>query len=315
MRFSKTTLGSIASLVSASSLFLCLSLAGCDAGFVGEGGAGGGSTTSLKAGSQASTGAFNGNGTGASTGSGPDDNCSESAKLIYLVSVDDELISFNPTVPGTAAYKLIGTLDCPAISSPQSMSVNRNGTAFVFYDEGALFQVSTTDASCQSTSYVHPVQSGFNQLGMGFTATTPDTEDETLFVVSPVFGLATVAFPSLAVSQLGVLQGSAAELTGGIDGKLFHFDAGNAQLNEVDRVAYTRQPVHAFSGLAGTQAWAFSRYAGKFYMFTSPGQPTPTRTTEYDPVTNVETVRDANIGYVIVGAGQSTCVPPPPPPQ
>jgi hypothetical protein len=33
------------------------------------------------------------------------------------------------------------------------------------------------------------------------------------------------------------------------------------------------------------------------------------RTTIYDPVTDTETDRDRNLGFVIVGAGQSTLVP------
>ncbi|NUO53985.1 MAG: hypothetical protein HOV80_34500 [Polyangiaceae bacterium] len=273
-----------------------------------EGGGGEGAGSAGPNGGSTATGFQNG-----STNTGTIDDCIAAAKLIYVVSVDYTLYSFDPDTPGIAAYKPVGPLSCPSAAAPQSMAVSRDGTAYVFYDSGELFQVSTADASCQATSYVHPVQQGFNQLGMGFTATAPDSTDEQLYIVSPAFGLATVAIPSFDVTQTGMLVG-AAELTGGPDAKLFHFAAGNAQLGEVGLTSgFGLMPIHTFNELAGTAAWAFSRYAGKFYMFTSPGAGIPSTTTEYDPAVDVSTVRDANIGFTIVGAGQSTCVPPPPP--
>lgn len=249
-------------------------------------------------------------GAGPSTGSGTETSCSDAAKLVYLVSVQNDLWSFDPERPGMEAYRRVGTLDCPSASTPQSMSVDRFGQAWVFYSDGNLFRVSTADASCQSTSYAHPVQGEFNQLGMGFTSTSPGIYQEALYVVSPDFGLATVAADTLAVTQLGALVG-AAELTGGIDARLFLFEAASATLGEIDTVALTSQPLHTFAGLSGTQAWAFSRYAGTFYMFTSPQAGVGSRTTAFDPVLGTESVRDADVGFTVVGAGQSICVPAP----
>jgi hypothetical protein len=293
----------------ASLLAVAVVVAGCGAGSEdGDGGAGGTEVGSGPGGTGSTGSGF----TGGSTGSGMADDCLAEAKLIYLVSVDYELYSFDPTIAGTAAYNLVGPLSCASGGAPQSMAVSRDGTAYVFYDTGELFRVSTTDASCQSTSYVHPVQQGFNQLGMGFTAASEGSKDEVLYIVSPAFGLATVAFPSFQVSQTGALVG-AAELTGGPDAKLFHFAAANAALGEIGLPSYSLSPMHVFSELSGTGAWAFSRYAGKFYLFTSPGDGFPSTTTEYDPVTDSSTTRDTSIGFTVVGAGQSTCVPPPPP--
>ena len=253
-----------------------------------------------------------GNGFGVGGGGGGTvDDCLENAKLIYVLDSDYALYSFDPNIPGTAAYKLVGPLACPsAAGGPQSMAVDRSGTAFVFYDSGQLFRVSTLDASCTATPYVHPVQSGFNQLGMGFTATVPDSPLETLYINSPDFGLATVDTSTYAVTQTGALAATA-ELTGGPDARLFRFQADIAKLDEVAIGAWTLTPIHTFNELFGTSAFAFSRYAGKFYMFTSDGL-SPTKTTEYDPSTDISVTRDANVGFTIVGAGQSTCVPPPP---
>jgi hypothetical protein len=282
---------------------------GCTAGNEDETGAGGASNEG---------GGPPGAGTGGDTfgvggggGGGPVDDCLENAKLIYVLDSNYALYSFDPNIPGTAAYKLVGPLSCPSqLGAPQSMAVDRSGTAFVFYDSGELFRVSTLDASCAATPYVHPIQGGFNQLGMGFTATVPDSPQETLYINSPNFGLATVDTATYAVTQTGALAATA-ELTGGPDARLFRFQADMAQLDEVGIGSWGLTPIHTFNELFGTSAFAFSRYAGRFYMFTSNGF-SPTTTTEYDPDTNIASTRDANVGFTIVGAGQSTCVPPPP---
>lgn len=229
-------------------------------------------------------------------------------KLVYLVSRDDELYSFNPRVPGRAAYRLVGKMDCKAAGRPQTMAVDRTGWAWVFFDTGQLFKVSIRDASCSSAlPYKHPTYN--RQLGMGFTAVAPGSPEERLFIMSPDHrvGLATIN-PGLDVSGSGKLAGGA-ELTGGGDGKLFHYAAWQQQLSEVDLSTYTLRPMHTFTTLSNVQAWAFARYAGRFYLFTSDLN-SNSKTTEFDPRTKAERLRDANIGFVVVGAGQSTLVPP-----
>ena len=118
----------------------------------------------------------------------------------------------------------------------------------MFYSDGQLFQVSTSDASCAPTSYQHPVQQPFNQLGMGFTATVPDSTNEVLYVISPNFGLSTIDIGTMAVTQTNALV-MAAELTGGIDAKLFMFAADTAGLAEIDLANLSQAPIHTFSEL------------------------------------------------------------------
>ncbi len=256
---------------------------------------------------------------GGSGAAGPGDDCAESAKVLYLVTEENLLYSFNPTISGMAAYDKIGTLTCESASTPQSMSVDRSGKAYVFYSAGHLYNVSTTDAHCTPTSYHHPTDNPqhFNQLGMGFTADAPDSQGQILYIHSPDFGLATVDLQSFVVNQLNVLKTDAAELTGGPDAKLFLFAADSAELSEIDRTNFQKTLLHTFN-MSGVMAWAFARYAGTFYMFTASGNPTwgtvnTTVTTAYDPVNDTDSVRDPDIGVTVVGAGQSTCVPPPPP--
>ena len=226
-------------------------------------------------------------------------------KLVYLVSNQNSLYSFSPKIPGKAAYRLVGKLDCKAFGTPQSMAVDRNGFAWVFYDSGQLFKVSIIDASCQSTNYKHPTPNGL--LGMGFTAVASGSAAERLYIISPDFGLANITMPDLSVVKLRTMH-TTSELTGGGDGKLFQFESLVRRLSEFDTSTFSSHPIHTFSTMSNISAFAFARYAGKFYMFTS-RELEWSQTTEYDPKTNTESVRDAAIGFVVVGAGQSTLVP------
>jgi hypothetical protein len=239
------------------------------------------------------------------------DDCAESAKLVYLVTQQDTLYSFDPRITGLGAYRLIGKLACETESTPQSMSVDRLGKAYVFYSSGHLYHVSTTTAQCTPTTYDHPVEpkKSFYQLGMGFTAVTPGANDQVLYIHSPDFGLATIDLQTLAVNQLNALPSRTMELTGGPDAVLFSFESSTAELSQIDRSSYQSQSLHRFN-LKSVAAFAFARYAGVFYVFTAPlsGR---TTTSTFDPQTNTESVRDPDIGFTVVGAGQSICVPPP----
>jgi hypothetical protein len=249
-------------------------------------------------------------GGGGTTTTAPDD-CADSAKVVYLVTQENYLYSFDPRLDGLSAYKRIGTLTCETASTPQSMSVDRLGKAYVFYSSGHLYYVSTTTAECTPTGYQHPVTptKSFNQLGMGFTAEALASNKQVLFIHSPDFGLATIDLLSLSVGKIGVLQTSVAELTGGPDALLFMYASNNSELSQIDRGTYQTTLIHKF-GMTGVSAFAFARYAGVFYIFTASGSRTVT--TMFDVQNNTESVRDPDIGVTVVGAGQSTCVPPPP---
>lgn len=225
--------------------------------------------------------------------------------LVYLVSEDRRLYSFDPRVPGREAYGLVGKLDCKSWGVPQSMAVDRHGIAWVFYGSGELFRVSVADASCTPTPYKHPP--GTTQLGMGFTSAANGSSDDVLYIMSPGFGLATIAFPSLEVSLTGKPRLSA-ELTGGGDARLFAFDAQIGEISEIDRRTLESRSLYRMKGAGYARAWAFSRYAGRFYVFTSQGG--HSKNTEIDVERGTEKVRDADVGFVVVGAGQSTLVPP-----
>ena len=125
-------------------------------------------------------------------------DCAEGTDLIYVVSQDTEsLYSFDPP---TLKFTDIGPLHCTTSASPFAMSVARDGTAWVLYDDGNIFHVSTKDASCTPTAYA-PGQNGFTVFGMGFSADAVGSSQESLFVCWTE-GLARIDTTSFALSPV-----------------------------------------------------------------------------------------------------------------
>ena len=122
-------------------------------------------------------------GFGAYLGGGP--TCATAATLVYVLSQENDLYSFNPP---SKTFTKIGTLDCVAPGlAPNSMAVSRDAVAWVNYaapddSSGAIFQVSTTDASCQPTQA--SLQPGWTRIGMGFSTDSDAGTSETLFVAA-----------------------------------------------------------------------------------------------------------------------------------
>src|SRR5262245_59491828 len=83
---------------------------------------------------------------------GDGDGCETAGNdLIYVVDNTYRLLQFDPNAVGGAVdpFTLIGDLDCPAgiswdggTATPFSMSVARDGFAWVLYNSGEIFKVS-----------------------------------------------------------------------------------------------------------------------------------------------------------------------------
>lgn len=240
------------------------------------------------------------------------------ATLVYVITTDNELFSFYPP---DASFRLIGRIACPAPSgtTPFSMAVDRNGVAYVTFNDGNLYRVSTLTAACTGTSFI-PNQQGFGTFGMGF-ATRELGPDETLFVAAdnqgtgPQRGLAAIdPLANFRLTPIGSFFPAIdrAELTGTGDGRLYAFYTKNRQtgsfIGEIEKtsgqvVGETRLPtVDQGSG------WAFAAWGGDFYLFTDPEQVGGSRVTRFRPSDNSTSII-ANLGTLVVGAGVSTCAP------
>jgi hypothetical protein len=232
-----------------------------------------------------------------------------------------DLFSF---APDAKVFTKIGHLTCPG-GRPNSMAVDRSGTAWVNYADGRLFKVSTTDATCEATPFV-PGQGGFVAFGMAFATNGATTNEETLYVSgvgesagSPSQGLATIDLKTFVLKPIGnfsgALSGKSSDLTGTGDGRLYGFFATDpfGTLAAIDTATGATSSNKTLDGVNTGSAWAFSFWGGDFWFYTSPSFSSS--------VTRLRTSGDGTLAVVvpdvgnmrIVGAGVSTCAPIAPP--
>ena len=237
------------------------------------------------------------------------------ATFIYVVTQQQELFSF---FPPTLTFKLVGNLVCPVTPgvTPFSMAVDRRGVAYVLYEDGHLYRVSTATGACTATSFAVG-QDGFQTFGMGFASDFGGAA-ERLYISDNNFdmtlrGLGFIDTTTFKVSFLGPYGADIqrSELTGTGDGRLFAFWPDNvsgngSHLTELNKasggvLAQTNLPVGDVN-----DAFAFAFWGGDFWIFTGTGGPSdvnrfrPTDGTTTTPTTHPST---------IVGAGVSTCAP------
>ncbi len=243
------------------------------------------------------------------------------ATLIYIITTENELFAFNPP---DGSFRLIGRIACPAPAgtTPFSMAVDRQGVAFVLFNDGALYRVSTLTANCTATSFVKD-QAGFGTFGMGY-ATDELGPSETLFVAADdqngrARGLGRIdTAGGFRLATVGDFRPTVerAELTGTGDGRLFAFYTASRTGRPADTLTYVGEinkrtaAVVAETALRTVeqgQGWAFAFWGGDFYLFTAPDGPA-SRVTRFRPSDTSVTIV-ANLGTTIVGAGVSTCAP------
>ena len=237
---------------------------------------------------------------------------------VYVVTDSGELYGYDPA---TNVYHPRGTLSCPANggATPFSMAVSRTGTAFVVYNDGSLFRVSTKNGSCSATPYLSG-KAGFTTFGMGFS-TIDQGPAETLYVAQTpeTFGasglseLGQIDTTTYALTKVANFMPSldGSELTGTGDGRLYGFaiESNDPNASRIVRIDKTNGKMLEQTSLANVQiagGWAFAFWGGDFWMFTAPNDvPLLQR---YSPSTGKTTKIGAPPGKV-VGAGVSTCAP------
>ena len=269
-------------------------------------------------------------------GGGGEESCGTAGNdLIYVVDRTYRLLSFDPRAldSGGEPFTLIGELDCPSgapwpdwggggQSTPFSMSVDRDGMAWVLYTSGEIFKVSIQDASCLDSGFQRG-QHEFELFGMGFVSDAEGSDQETLFIAGGPAAqdrtgdLGKVARGTMAVAMVGGLPDSEfpPELTGTGNGELYAYFPGQFE-SSVARLAKTsadmEQSWHMNPIGGEPRGWAFAHWGGKFYVFISTQQPfggIRSQVKVLDPATGEEVVAISSSPYVVVGAGVSTCAP------
>lgn len=249
--------------------------------------------------------------------------CSPEAKLIYLVDQNRTISSFDPDRIGTAHSPFVdlGYIGCSASpgAEPFSMAVDRTATAWVIYDSGELFTVNLKQfpLNCVKTGFAP--QKSIAKFGMGFSANSPGSKDETLFISGSDFSSSLYATkfgtlmtsPPYDMNVLGVLLG-APELTGTGDGELWSFSP-NVQIPTVARLSKDTGEIEAAyvlpSLMGSPRAWAFAFWGGDFYVFLERDLDSSTRVWKLNGTTGALSPAVPDTGRRIVGAGVSTCAP------
>lgn len=259
---------------------------------------------------------------GDGAGTPSNQNCSDAAEFVYVLSQSNVLQQFDPS---KKQFTSVGSLKCSTGSAePNSMAVNRDAKAWVNYvtsdfllgeTNGALYLVDTKDGSCVGPRIDLP--QGWFRVGMGFSTNEAGSEDETLYVVSILTGgLASINTQTGVLTELGTVGGTP-ELTGNAKADLFaFFPTSPAGLSQLDKQSGSKLSTKSLDGIGvgvgASSAWAFSFWGGRFYFYTSSGS--NSKVSEYDPETGtIDANFMADAGSLIIGAGVSTCAPIAPP--
>lgn len=247
----------------------------------------------------------------------------DNTKLIYLVSTNNDFLSFDPRKLPNDPFHLVGKLHCRAGGSPFSMSVDRNGVAWVLYGDGELFKVNITDAKCEPTKF-RAGSTGSLTFGMGFATDKPGGDSEKLYVADNDFTnqLSSIDMKDLSPHRVGTLSAVEAqnpELTGTSEARLFGFfpaEGAPSFVQEIDRA--TAQPMGkkfqlGSEPLGNVSAYAFAQWGGVFYIFTTITDPETfeenSMVRTIDRATGKYRTVMSQVRYRISGAGVSTCAP------
>lgn len=236
-------------------------------------------------------------------------------ELIYVVSSERRLLSFDPRkLPGDP-FREIGELTCDVRSSPFSMAVDRTGIAWVLYQTGMLYQVSLIDGHCFSQAS-RPTNAP-HTFGMGFVTDGPKATTEKLYVAADAETRAfatvdTARFPT-AWNQIGTIRANQErnpELTGTAEGRLYGYFPrldGPGFVQELDREGKALGKRWDLPGRGQVGAWAFAFWGDVFYVFATVGGVNQVHAI-HRKTGKHELVID-NSAHRIVGAGVSTCAP------
>jgi hypothetical protein len=248
----------------------------------------------------------------------------DNTKLIYVVSTSNDFLSFDPRKLPSNPFHLIGKLHCGHNQmSPFSMSVDRNGTAWVVYGDGEMFKVNITTAKCEATNYA-PGSSGSTTFGMGFSTDKPGSDTEKLFIAANE-GTNDLSSIDTAhdlkphhVGTLTATEDQNPELTGTSEARLFGFYPSFVSPSFVQEInRSTAAPIGKkwFLGsdpLGAVSAYAFAQWGGVFYIFATvsddfEGENSTVRT--IDRTTGKYRTIMSHLNWRISGAGVSTCAP------
>ena len=265
---------------------------------------------------------------GGGGGGGPASGCAAATKFVYVIDANNTLYKFDPSIASPQAFTAVGPMGCSAGAGPNSMSVGRDGYAYVLYGTdgplggyncAGIYKVDITSAACQGKTPFICGSANFQKFGMGFTSVSTGSTQDALYLgnsLTPALGRVDLA--SGQVTGISTLPG-AAEFTGNANGELWGFFPGQSPpaVLRIDKSKGSVLKSLPLAGLpavgTGGYAYAFAFWGGAFYIFYQVDSISSSSDvwkllpdgslTKYIPDT----------GMRIVGAGVSTCAPVTPP--
>lgn len=245
---------------------------------------------------------------------GNQDNCSDEAKLIYVVDENNVMSTYDPT---TKMFNDLGSLACPSAGTPFSMGIDRNAGAWVLFSTGQLFNVdtSTSALTCTETTW-QPNREGLMVFGMGFSTDVAGGNTDTLFIAGgvgpsvPTSSLNTLNVATLDPTPVGTVN-DWPELTGTGDAELWgFFPSQNSRIEKIDKTSGAALQTFQLPTLAGQpSAWAFAFFGGDFHIFLMKDLEFSTTVHQVNGQTGAIVGSTSTSGRRIVGAGVSTCAP------
>ena len=238
-----------------------------------------------------------------------EDDCADTSDLVYVIARDDAaLYLFDPE---DLSFTRLGALRCSGGTNPESMSVARDGVAYVRYSDDAVYEVDLATLDCARTDYSDRA-TDFGSFGMGYATDSAETWRDALYVANDE-RLARVDMGSWDLEVLGRMD-SQSELTGNAAGELWAFlplerPAELVQLDKDDASALETIRLPGFPSASDIDTFAFATWGGDFYLFVR--EYGMGSTTDVYRVTagGDMTVEAADVGFDVVGAGVSTCAP------
>jgi hypothetical protein len=239
--------------------------------------------------------------------------CVAGSSLIYFITAEQDLYRFDPAA---LTFTRVGPVRCDvdADTIPETISVDRYGTAWVQFSNNRLYHVSTTDASCAPTAYV-PHQFDTTLYDLAFAADVPSQPGETLYAsLESERGIARIDTDGLKLTVIGrstdPLYDNAFALTGTEDARLFGLFAlpVGFTIAEIDKYSGRLLAMKELRNIYTTFTWAWAFWGGVFWVFTTNGDPT-SDITVYDPRDGSISTVARDIGFNITAAGTSTCAP------
>jgi hypothetical protein len=227
----------------------------------------------------------------------------------YLFDVAGALYTFSPATLETV---LLGTPDCGTTELPWTVSVSREGVAYLVYEDWNIYAVDLATLACHPTVF----QSG--QLGIDAEfaiAVSRATPTERMFVYGQPAGmpgpiLTSTDLTSFVLTEVGPVlplttPEAAFDMQADLSGHLFVFTADGV-LTEIDATTAQITSTAPTGFPPSTEdSWAVMTYEDQVYMFAN------LEVARYDATSHTAVVLGSLTGTGdIVGASAVPCVGP-----